>query len=112
MDRQISIVGIARRTSREQSEAYFRTRPGQSQLTAYISRQSEIVASRQLLESRYQQAEAEFLNHPTPCKETWGGYQVTLIEYMFWQGRDHRLHDRFRYRRVHDCVWQVDRLSP
>ena len=112
MDRQISIMGHARRTNRQQSEAYFRTRPRESQLSAYISRQTEVVANRELLEARYQHAKAEFLNKPVPCKETWGGFEVIPSEYIFWQGRVHRLHDRFRYRRLNCGAWAIDRLSP
>lgn len=110
--RQVRISGTAERVSMAESEAYFATRPRGSQLGAWASQQSEPLASRDILEKRFAEVEARFENDPIPCPPHWGGYRVRPAAMEFWQGRSDRLHDRFRYRRNAEGVWEVERLNP
>ena len=98
MERQVRIEGHVTKTPRTAVEAYFQTRPRGSRLGAWASKQSEVIPSREILESRLAEAAARFPNE-VPPPETWGGYRVTPDRFEFWQGRTNRLHDRFRYRK-------------
>lgn len=109
-DRQVRIEGTVERTSREESEAYFQSRPLGARIGASVSRQSEPIAGREELERAVREA-AERLGENVPCPDTWGGYRVVPEEIEIWQGRENRLHDRFRYRRQPEG-WKIDRLSP
>jgi len=109
-DRQISILGCAERCSRAQSEAYFRGRPRESQLSALVSEQSAVVTGREELEETVRRQAALYEGKEIPCKESWGGYLVFPTEFVFWQGRLNRLHDRFRYSKGEP--WVLERLSP
>lgn len=110
--RQVRIRGRVNRVSSAVSEAYFHSRPRSSQVSAYASPQSRVVASRQELEQRVSSVEQQYANQEIPCPSDWGGYAVVPFEYEFWQGRDDRLHDRFRYRRGVDNKWLIERLGP
>jgi pyridoxamine 5'-phosphate oxidase len=110
LERQVRIFGSVERLPREESAAYFSTRPRGHQLGAWASRQSEVVASREALEEALASAEARFPGE-VPLPEYWGGYRVVPESMEFWQGRPNRLHDRIRYRRV-ASVWVRERLSP
>lgn len=112
IERQIRISGTVERTSREDSAAYFHSRPPGSRLGAWVSKQSEVIDSRQILDARLEQMEERFADGEIPLPPHWGGYRLKPDQIEFWQGRPNRLHDRFRYSRQADGVWQIDRLAP
>ena len=112
LERQICITGTVSKVSREESEAYFRTRPRGSQIGALTSSQSQVVASREVLENRFQQLMAEYEGGEIPLPSYWGGYRLSPVTIEFWQGRSDRLHDRFLYQRQSGGPWQLERLSP
>ncbi len=112
MHRQVIIEGTVIPLSTEQSEPYFRTRARGSQLGAWASRQSSVIGSRDELDERYARlAERWPEETPVPMPEFWGGYRVVPVTCEFWQGRENRLHDRFRYRRLRD-QWVIERQAP
>ena len=112
MQRQVIIEGTVTALSTGQSEPYFRTRPRGSQLGAWTSRQSSVIASRDELDERYARLARRWPEGvPVPMPEFWGGYRVVPVTYEFWQGRRDRLHDRFRYRRSGD-EWVCERQAP
>jgi pyridoxamine 5'-phosphate oxidase len=111
LERQLIIKGPAEKISRERSEAYFDSRPEDSKLGAWASKQSSVVGSREELERRFADAEERFRGEKIPCPPFWGGYCVTPHSFEFWQGRASRLHDRICYERKGDD-WQIVRLSP
>jgi pyridoxamine 5'-phosphate oxidase len=106
----VRIEGTVERTSREDSEAYYRTRPVGARLSAWASPQSRPVADRAELEARVAEASARFGDDP-PLPEEWGGIRVIPDAYEFWVHDDDRLHDRFRYEREGDD-WRIQRLGP
>ncbi|WP_306322950.1 MULTISPECIES: pyridoxamine 5'-phosphate oxidase [unclassified Streptomyces] len=115
MGRQVLVTGTAERTSRTETEAYFHSRPHGSQLGAWASAQSSVLASRDELDARYAELSRRYpQGTPVPVPPHWGGFRVTPLTVEFWQGRENRLHDRLRY--VHtpspDTPWRIDRLSP
>jgi pyridoxamine 5'-phosphate oxidase len=110
LGRQVRIEGTVERTSRDESEAYFRTRPVAARYSALVSPQSEPVGSRAELEARVADAEARFADDP-PLPDNWGGLRVVPDAYEFWVHDDNRLHDRFRYERDGDA-WRIQRLGP
>jgi pyridoxamine 5'-phosphate oxidase len=112
LDRQVRISGPAEKTSREESERYFQSRPVGSQLGAWASRQSEVVDGRRVLDARMAEMIERFGDGPISLPPHWGGYRVKPAVIEFWQGRANRLHDRFRYTRNADSPWQIDRLAP
>jgi pyridoxamine 5'-phosphate oxidase len=126
LDRQVIVYGSASRISAEQSAAYFRTRPRDSQLGAWASRQSSVVASRTELDRRFAMLAAHWPDGvEVPVPDFWGGFRVRPEAIEFWQGRESRLHDRLRYRRISEPVgpdgsgvgtgtdgWIVERLAP
>jgi pyridoxamine 5'-phosphate oxidase len=111
--RQVIIEGTAERLTREESEAYFHTRPHGSQLGAWASEHQSAVVTREKLESRYAELARRWPGE-VPLPEFWGGYRVVPLSVEFWQGRPNRMHDRLRYRRNSDETdkWVVERLSP
>ena len=112
LERQVRVEGRVQRVSREESEAYFRTRPRGSRLGAWASHQSTVLPGRAPLESRLRELEREYAETEIPAPEFWGGYCVWPEEIEFWQGRPNRLHDRLRYRRKGEYAWLIERLSP
>jgi pyridoxamine 5'-phosphate oxidase len=116
LQRQVRVEGTASRTSAEESEAYFASRPRESQLGAWASPQSRVVASRSALDERYGGVLAQFADlDEVPLPPFWGGYCVRPDAVEFWQGRKGRMHDRLQYRRAEadpHAPWTVDRLAP
>jgi pyridoxamine 5'-phosphate oxidase len=112
MDRQIRINGPVEKTSREESEGYYHSRPTGSQLGAWASEQSQVIDGRQILDARLAQMTERFAGKPIPLPPHWGGFLVRPEVMEFWQGRPNRLHDRFRYQREPDGSWKIDRLAP
>jgi pyridoxamine 5'-phosphate oxidase len=112
LERQVRISGTVEKTSREDSAAYFHSRPVGSRLGAWASKQSEVVDARQILDARLKEMTERFENGDVPLPPHWGGYRVKPDEIEFWQGRPNRLHDRFRYSLQADGTWLIDRLAP
>ena len=111
LERQVRIAGTVRKVTREESEAYFNSRPHGSRIGAWASHQSTVLASRQALEDAVREMMRLHPDGDVPLPEHWGGYRVVPAEFEFWQGRESRLHDRLRYRRSGD-TWRLDRLAP
>jgi pyridoxamine 5'-phosphate oxidase len=112
LERQVCIAGEVTRLSPAESEAYFKTRPKGSRLAAWASRQSEVIASRAVLEHLWKELQAKYPGEEVPLPPYWGGYVLSPARIEFWQGRSNRLHDRFRYTKQTDGAWRVERLSP
>jgi pyridoxamine 5'-phosphate oxidase len=112
LERQIRVSGAVERASREESQRYFHSRPRGSQLGAWVSRQSETIDGRRILDARLNEMTERFHDVEVPLPPHWGGYRLRPHMIEFWQGRPNRLHDRFRYMRAADGGWQVDRLAP
>jgi pyridoxamine 5'-phosphate oxidase len=111
LERQVRIEGKVELVAESEATAYFHSRPASSQLGAWASEQSTIIADRSILEQKLQQLETEYQNTVIPKPPHWGGVRVIPQEIEFWQGRPSRLHDRLRYQLV-DGNWQIDRLAP
>lgn len=112
LQRQVNVTGRVSMTSREESGAYFKTRPLGSRLGAWASRQSEVVADRAQLESQLEAVRQQYAESEPPLPPDWGGYRVSPASIEFWQGRESRLHDRLRYVRSEGTGWKIERLSP
>ncbi|NMF82611.1 pyridoxamine 5'-phosphate oxidase [Nodosilinea sp. P-1105] len=111
LERQVAVVGTATKISAAESFKYFSSRPRGSQIGAWVSQQSSVISSRQLLEMQFEKMRHKFLNHEVPLPDFWGGYRVKPLSFEFWQGRPNRLHDRFLYS-LDDNQWAIARLSP
>ncbi len=112
LEQQIIINGIAEKTSEKQSDDYFNSRPEGSKLGAWASQQSEVVASKAVLEKQLEHVKSEFINKKIERPKHWGGFIVKPTSYEFWQGRPSRMHDRIRYTLLKDFSWKIERLSP
>jgi pyridoxamine 5'-phosphate oxidase len=113
MARQVIVTGTARRTGRDETAAYFRTRPHGSQLGAWASVQSSVIDSRAELDASYAELSARYPEgEQVPVPPNWGGFRIAPQTVEFWQGRENRLHDRLRYVAEADGSWKVERLSP
>lgn len=111
MERQVIVEGTAARVPREESEAYFHSRPRGNQLGAWVSPQSSIIPARGVLEDNLKALEQKYAGREIPMPPQWGGWRVVPDAVEFWQGRRNRLHDRLRFRREKDG-WTVERLAP
>lgn len=114
LERQVRVEGVAEELSRADVEAYFAVRPRGSQLGAWASHQSQVVADRDALATSYEAARARFAHAAeVPVPQEWGGYLVRPRAVEFWQGRPSRLHDRLVYRLEEgSATWRVERLAP
>jgi len=111
LERQVRIQGEAERISTTESLKYFMSRPRGSQIGAWVSQQSSIISSRQLLQAKFDELKRKFSNKEVPLPSFWGGYRVVPNYFEFWQGRQHRLHDRFAYT-LEEQEWRIERLAP
>jgi pyridoxamine 5'-phosphate oxidase len=110
--RQVRIQGIAEKVPEAESEAYFATRPRDSQIGAWVSHQSTTIEDRAVLENRLVEMKERFAGQDVPRPAYWGGYRVQPHLIEFWQGRPGRLHDRLLYTLENDGQWTIQRLSP
>ena len=111
MARQVTVTGRAAKINVAESARYFASRPRSSQLGAWISRQSSVLSSRQVLMMELERMKAKFHKGEVPLPEFWGGYRVCPERIEFWQGQTSRLHDRFLYSRAGEG-WTIERLAP
>ncbi len=112
MQRQVIVKGCAVKVSATESLKYFLKRPKDSQLGAWISRQSSVISSRQVLESKLAEIKARFTKGDVSLPPFWGGYRIEPKSFEFWQGGESRIHDRFLYSRGEEGGWEIERLSP
>jgi pyridoxamine 5'-phosphate oxidase len=112
LQRQVAINGVAERVPAREALAYFVTRPFGNQIGAWASPQSRVVSTRALLEEKWEEAKRKFQEGRVPMPAFWGGFRVVPREIEFWQGRGHRLHDRFLYTRPPEGDWKIERLAP
>lgn len=112
LERQVHIEGVAQKLLPEESDAYFKTRPYKSRIGARISPQSQVIAGRSVIMSRFVREAATYVGREIDRPEHWGGYAITANRIEFWQGRESRLHDRILYTREEDGTWKKDRLAP
>ena len=110
-ERQVRITGIVEKISREESETYFNSRPLESKLGAWASKQSEEIPNRDYLVNKYNEVKEKFKGTEIPLPPFWGGYRLFPNIFEFWQGREMRLHDRIKYEKVENG-WRILRLSP
>ena len=111
MDRQLRIEGIIEKVKTKISEDYFHTRPRESQISTWVSKQSSIIPDREFLDNKYDELDEEFGNDEIPLPAYWGGYRLIPEYFEFWQGRESRLHDRICYRKEKGN-WKIFRLAP
>ncbi len=111
IERQVRVSGTVERIAREESAAYFSSRPVGSRIGAWASVQSTVIPGREWLESAVARAAATYADSDVPLPPHWGGFRVVPEELEFWQGRESRLHDRLRYQRAGEG-WTLERLSP
>ncbi len=112
LDRQVIIGGRAEKMSMAESAAYFITRPRESQIAAWASRQSRPISARALLEEQVSALKEKFGKGQIPVPDFWGGYRVHPDRIEFWQGGEHRLHDRFEYTLQPGGDWNIEQLQP
>jgi pyridoxamine 5'-phosphate oxidase len=112
LERQVCVTGDVKRISREESETYFRSRPRGSRIGAWVSRQSEVITDRAVLDQCWEEFDSKYPGEDVPMPPNWGGYVLSPQTIEFWQGRPSRLHDRFCYFKQGDGSWRIERLSP
>lgn len=111
LERQVIVYGKAEPLSNLAVTKYFLSRPKESQLAAWASAQSRPISSRKVLLEKFQEIKSKFASGDVPLPSFWGGYQIVPHKIEFWQGGEHRLHDRFMYSKSAD-TWQIERLNP
>jgi len=112
LERQVRVEGRVERTSAAESDAYFKTRPRESQIGALASPQSEVISSRAALQQKADELEKHYEKREVERPENWGGYRLQAERIEFWKGRPGRLHDRISYGRQSDGAWSIERLAP
>jgi pyridoxamine 5'-phosphate oxidase len=112
LERQVRVEGKVDRTSSAESAAYFKTRPRDSQIGALASPQSEVIASREVLQQKADELDRLYAGREIECPGHWGGYRLHAQRIEFWKGRPGRLHDRINYERQADGSWSIKRLAP
>jgi pyridoxamine 5'-phosphate oxidase len=112
LERQVRVEGKVEKTSAEESAAYFKTRPRESQIGAWASPQSEVISAREILEQRAHELAEQYCDREIECPEHWGGYRLQPERIEFWKGRVGRLHDRILYELQADETWAIKRLAP
>jgi len=112
LERQVRITGLVEKIPDKESDEYFLSRPEGSQVGAWASYQSQVIESREWLESRYLELSEQFKQKELKRPEYWGGYKLTPVIIEFWQGRPSRLHDRIQYSVTEGGSWKIERLSP
>lgn len=112
LERQVIVYGTARRVTAAQVAKYFLSRPKESQLAAWASEQSRPVSTRQALLQKFAEIKHKFEHGEVPLPSFWGGFLVRPHKIEFWQGGEHRLHDRFMYSKAADNRWNIERLCP
>ncbi|MFW8592411.1 pyridoxamine 5'-phosphate oxidase [Glaciecola sp. 2405UD65-10] len=112
LERQVRVCGTASLLSRKDVARYFFSRPKDSQLGAWASKQSQVISTRQLLLTQFKQMKEKFAHGEIPVPDFWGGYIVRPHQIEFWQGGEHRLHDRFEYNKNDNNEWSTARLMP
>jgi len=111
LERQVRVTGIAKKIPRKDSVAYFSSRPIESRISAVISPQSLVIPDRMWLDNRWNEVQEKFRRADPVIPDGWGGFLVKPVEFEFFQGREHRLHDRIRYRQFKG-KWILERLAP
>ncbi|NBB54151.1 pyridoxamine 5'-phosphate oxidase [Pantoea vagans] len=111
LERQVMVLGEVEKLSPLEVLKYFHSRPRDSQIGAWVSKQSSRISARGILEGKFLELKQKFQQGDVPLPSFWGGYRVKFHTVEFWQGGEHRLHDRFIYQRDHDG-WKIDRLAP
>jgi pyridoxamine 5'-phosphate oxidase len=112
LERQVRIEGRVERVSPDESDRYFHSRPRGARIGAWASPQSQVIAGREVLESRYSESENRHPDETIPRPANWGGYRLIPDSIEFWQGRPNRLHDRLRYTLRPGRSWLIERLAP
>ena len=112
LERQVRVEGKVTKTSMEESAAYFKTRPRESQIGAWASPQSEVIATRDVLERRAHELAELYCDREIDCPAHWGGFRLTPDRIEFWKGRVGRLHDRILYELQAEGCWTISRLAP
>jgi len=112
LERQVRVMGRVMKVTREESEVYFHSRPRESQIGAWVSPQSDVIATREVLDHKLAEVMSRYQNNEIiPLPDHWGGYRIIPEEIEFWQGRPNRLHDRILYKII-DGLWDIVRLAP
>lgn len=112
LERQVRVEGKVAKTSAEESDAYFKTRPRESQIGAWASPQSEVISARDVLEQRAHELAEQYCDREIDCPLHWGGFRLKPDRIEFWKGRVGRLHDRILYELQPDDTWTIKRLAP
>jgi pyridoxamine 5'-phosphate oxidase len=112
LERQVRVEGRVERVTGSESDAYFRSRPKGARIGAWASPQSDVIAGREVLESRFGELENQYPDGEVPRPANWGGYRLVPDSIEFWQGRPNRLHDRLRYTKSEKGSWRIERLAP
>ncbi len=111
LERQLRVSGSVEKISKKESEEYFKTRPYESRLSAWASKQSSEIPGRKSLEEKFSEMKNRFGEDNIPLPDFWGGFRLIPKEFEFWQGRVNRLHDRIVYQKKNDA-WKIVRLAP